>query len=156
MDINEKVDYLRRHADISYDTAYEILEGTDWDISTAEEALKKEGLYKEETAVMTTNDYSKGEDKSMDLKDGFKKVCKWVGNIISKGMDNDFCVYTKKGKCLALPLTIMAILALISFPVSMIVLLVAFFAGCRFGLRGPETDYSKANEVISKVRFECR
>ena len=156
MDKNEKVDYLRRHADISYNTATEILEGADWDISKAEEALKKEGLYREETTAMTTTDYTKKENKSIDLKTGFKKVCDWFGNLIGKGMNNDFCIYTQKGKCIALPITILALFAIIAFPVVMIVLLITFFTGCRFGLRGPETDYSKANDIISKVRFECK
>lgn len=158
MEKNEKIDYLRSHADISYDTAYEILEGTDWDIGTAEESLKKEGIYREENTIMTAtdNNYTKGENKSIDLKNGFKKVFSWLGNLIVKGMENDFCIYTEKGKCIALPLTILAVFALAAFPVVLIVLLITFFTGCRFGLKGPQTDYCRANDLLSKVRFECR
>lgn len=156
MDSYEKVDYLRSRADISDDTAYEILEGTNWNVSLAEEALKKEGLYREETTTMDTKDYTKREDKSVDIRTGLKEAGKWLWNLICKGMENDFCVYTKKGRCMALPLTVLAILALAALPFVMVCLIILFFSGCRFGLRGPETDYSKANDILSKVRFECR
>lgn len=156
MDNITMIEKLREKSDISYKTANEILEGVGWDVNAAEEALRKEGLIREETAMITTEKTYSSENSRKEtgsFKAAVKKAARWFGNILSKGMDNSFCIDTQSGKHFAVPVTIMAVLLIAGVTFVPILLLIAFFCGCRFSFSGPDLGKEKINDEMSKIRF---
>lgn len=161
MDRIEMIEELRKNADITYETASEILEGTGGDLEAAKTALKKEGLYrKEETAMMTANDYTKkNENTDSTSANGFKKAVRnaahWTGDKFRRGMHNDFVVESKNGGKFAIPVTLAVILTIIGIEIVPIILIIAFFCGCRFSFSGPDLGSSKINEEMANIRYSC-
>ena len=157
----EMIEELRKNADISYQTASEVLEGTDWNLDAAKSALKKEGIYREETLAMTTtnnNDYTKtntnGSTKE-SVKSTLRKFADWSKDKITRGLRNDFCVETKGGKRFTMPVTIMVILSILLIEFVPILFIIGFFMGCRFTFEGPDLSGTKFSEEVSKIRFDC-
>ena len=149
----EMIEELRKNADISYKTASEVLEGTGWNLDEAKDALKKEGIYREETLAMTTtntNGYTKESFKS-----ALKKFADWSKDKITRGLRNDFCVETKGGKRFTMPVTIMVILSILLIEFVPILFIIGFFMGCRFSFEGPDLSGTKFSEEVSKIRFDC-
>jgi hypothetical protein len=161
MENYEMIEELRKNADISYQTASEVLEGTDWNLDAAKSALKKEGIYREETLAMTTtnnNDYTKTNTNGCtkeSVKSALRKFADWSKDKIVKGLRNDFCVETKGGKKFTMPVTVMVFLSILLIEIVPILLIIGFFMGCRFSFEGPELSGTKFNEEVSKIRFDC-
>ena len=156
----EMIEKLRKNADISYKAAYEVLEGTNWDMDSAKTALKKEGIYREETLAMTTtnnNDYTKtntNESTKESVKSALRKFADWSKDKITRGLRNDFCVETKGGKRFTMPVTVMVILSILLIEFVPILFIIGFFMGCRFSFEGPDLSGTKFSEEVSKIRFD--
>ena len=161
MENYEMIEELRKNADISYKTASEVLEGTGWNLDEAKDALKKEGIYREETLAMTTtnnNDYTKTNTNGYtkeSFKSALKKFADWSKDKITRGLRNDFCVETKGGKRFTMPVTIMVILSILLIEFVPILFIIGFFMGCRFNFEGPDLSGTKFSEEVSKIRFDC-
>jgi len=156
MDNIEMIEELRKNADINYKTASEILAGVNWDMEAARTALKKEGIYKEEeTAMMTTNNYTKNTEgnSSKEFKESVRNGRSWLSDKIKRGMRNDFVVTSKSGKKFSLPVTLAVIFTIAGIEVVPLALIIAFFCGCRFSFSGPDLGTSKINEEMSNIRY---
>ena len=156
MDNIEMIEELRKNADINYKTASEILAGVNWDMEAAKTALKKEGIYKEEeTAMMTTNNYTKNTEgnSSKEFKESVRNGRSWLSDKIKRGMRNDFVVTSKSGKKFSLPVTLAVIFTIAGIEVVPLALIIAFFCGCRFSFSGPDLGTSKINEEMSNIRY---
>lgn len=156
MDNMQKIELIRTKADITYKTACEILEGVNWDVDAAETALKKEGIYREETTAMTTTDFNK-ETNERNNAEGFKGAVKkafhWTGDKFRRGMHNDFIITSKSGKSFSLPVTLAVIFTIAGIEIIPLALIIAFFCGCRFSFSGPDLGSSKINEEMSNIRY---
>ena len=154
MDNIEMIEKLREKADISYRTANEILEGVNWDMDAAETALIKEGLIREETAMMTTkNTNTENRTAGGSFRDALRKGIRWFGDIVRRGMNNNFCIDLNSGRHFEIPVTIMVLLTIAGMTIIPLLLIIAFFTGCRFNFSGPDLGKERINDEMAKIRF---
>lgn len=156
MDNIEMIEELRKNADIDYRTASEILTGVNWNMDAAKNALKKEGIYKEEeTAMIKTDKYTKNTECTSvkEFKSTAGSAGRWLGDKIRRGMHNDFVITSKSGRIFSMPVTLAVILAIAGIEFVPLALIIAFFCGCRFSFNGPDLGTSKINDEMSKIRY---
>lgn len=157
----EMIEKLREKADVTYDEAKVILEGTNWNLLDALVALEKEGKIKEEkkmsytTKQDNTNNYydSTTSPEGETIGEVFKKAINWCGKMIVKGMDNKFLIQSKKGRQFEIPVTLLIIFMIPAFWLIIAGLIVAFFTGCKFRFTGPDLGTDKVNGVMDKIEF---
>lgn len=163
MDNIEMIEKLREKADVTYDEAKEILESLNWNMLDALIALEKEGKLKktENSSYTTKQETPENFDNFADDKNResfgsvMKKIFRWIGNVLSRGMDNKLCIANENSDFISIPLTILAVLMIPAFWLIVIALCVAFFTGCTFSIEGPDLGTEKVNSVMSKIKFNC-
>ncbi len=157
----EMIEKLREKADVTYDEAKVILEGTNWNLLDALVALEKEGKLKEAkqmsytTRQDNTNNYYDNTTPPAGETVGevFRKAMNWCRKIILKGMDNKFLIQSKKGRQFEIPVTLLVIFMIPAFWLIVFGLIAAFFTGCKFRFTGPDLGTDKVNDVMDKIEF---
>ena len=145
MDNIEMIEKLREKADVTYDEAKEILE-----------SLKTENSSYTTKQETPENFDNFADDKNRETFGSvMKKIFRWIGNVLSKGMDNKLCIANENSDFISIPLTILAVLMIPAFWLIVIALCVAFFTGCTFSIEGPDLGTEKVNSVMSKIKFNC-
>lgn len=156
----EMIEKLREKADVTYDEAKVILEGTNWNLLDALVALEKEGKLKEAQHMSyttkqenTNNYYDTTPPAGETVGEVFKKVINWCGKMILKGMDNKFLIQSKRGRHFEIPVTLLVIFMIPAFWLIIAGLIIAFFTGCKFRFTGPDLGTDKVNNVMDKIEF---
>ena len=160
MDHFEMVEKLRQKANVSYEEAKAALEDSDWDILDALVLLESEGKMKEndaraaESAAQENKSYDyttkKGNQVHVDVSSGWTKLWDFVKKMFQKGNTNQFVIHRNGQELLSMPITVLAILALVMWPASVIILFIALFFGARYSFRGPDIG-SKVNSAMDKA-----
>ncbi|MBR5109120.1 MAG: DUF4342 domain-containing protein [Clostridia bacterium] len=158
MDHFEMVEKLRTKANVSYEEAKAALEASDWDILDALVLLENEGKVNGEMkAEYTTQEKAEtrsagaaGEAKA-SFSDGLGKLWAWIKKLFNLGNTNQFIIRRHEEELIAMPITVMAILMIVFWPFSLIVLFVGLFLGARYSFRGPNIN-SSVNDVMDKAQ----
>ncbi len=164
MDHYEMVENLRTKANVTYEEAKAALEASDWDMLDALVLLEGEGKVSgsETGAAYTTREQPKAEAKKKANK-GLGSLWAWVKKMFSLGNNNQFVISRKGSELVSMPITVMALLMILFWHFSLIVLFVGLFLGARYSFRGPDINTSvnqamdKAqNKAASVVKVECQ
>lgn len=164
----EQVEKLRGYANISFEEAKVALEETDGDILEAIVNLEKRGRinkpegggtfnskseedesHEKENRGTGNNSYSKSEDSSFSKMVG--KFFKGLGNLISKGNRNTFDVIKDKDIAMSIPITVMAILLIFTFWITIPLIIVGLFFGYRYRIIGPDLGKENVNRAMDSV-----
>ncbi len=163
MDHFEMVEKLRTKANVSYEEAKAALEASDWDILDALVLLESEGKVNngETKAEYTTQEKPRSKEYSwstknggevkMQVSDGLKKLWAWIKKMFTLGNSNQFIIRRNGDELVSMPITVMAILMVVFWPFSLIVLFVGLFLGARYSFSGPNIN-SNVNEVMDKAQ----
>lgn len=164
----EQVERLRQHANISYEEAKAALLETNGDILEAIVNLEKQnriqapkggGYYNSGNRHPDIHENYSGEDhRSESMKsDGssFKELMgrffRWCGEIINKGNRNSFEVVRGEQKVISIPVTVLALLLLFMFWVTIPLIVVGLFFGYRYMFIGPELGKEDVNRAMDSV-----
>ncbi|MFA5524761.1 MAG: DUF4342 domain-containing protein [Tissierellales bacterium] len=164
----EQVEKLRQHANISYEEAKEALLETNGDILEAIVNLEKqnriqapegEGYYnsgsRHQNAIENCGgqNYKResNEDKGSSFKELMGRFFRWCGEIINKGNRNSFEVMRGDEKVISIPVTVLAILLLFMFWVTIPLIIVGLFFGYRYMFIGPELGKEDVNRAMDSV-----
>ena len=152
MDHYEMVENLRTKANVTYEEAKAALEASDWDMLDALVLLEGEGKVsgKASGAAYTTQEQPKVETEKKANK-GLASLWAWVKKMFSMGNNNQFVISRKGSELVSMPITVMAILMLVVWPFSLVVLFVGLFLGTRYSFRGPDINTS-VNQVMDKAQ----
>lgn len=152
----EMVELLREKANVSYEEAKDALETTDWDLLDAIVLLEREGKTEKASASCTTGQ-TEPEDAAEEpsgrsaFKDNMKRLGSWLCHLIEIGNRNSFIVARGKKEILQLPVTAFVLLLAFSWPLTVCLLIVGLFIGCRYSFRGPQMGTETVNNVMDKV-----
>ncbi len=168
----EKVEKLRKHADISYSEAKKVLEETDGDILEAVVKLEEEGRIKSPGSggYYNSNDRyqatgSNSEQKQEKQREQQKKqqqkkrssfaetlssIIKWTGKIIDKGNTNYFKVLKNRRKILELPLTAFVLLLIFAFWLVIPLIIIGLVVGYNYQFGGPDLEKTEVNKAMDK------
>ena len=164
----EKVEKLRKKADISYEEAKEILEECDWDLLDAVIKLESMGKLGGSESSYTTDQSGSQEtggkspkqvaesyhnyDKNKKNEKGFLRTV-WDGIVflLKKGCDNTFIVYKDDKQIMSIPVLLLIILMICSFCLILLIMLIGLFCGYRYCFAGPDLGNDKVNNVMNKA-----
>jgi len=163
----DQVEKLRERANISYDEAKAALEKTDGDILEAIINLEEEsrisapegGYYSSRREQRNTEgNYrekkSQGEtiqDDSIPFGEVMDKLLRWCGKIISIGNRNSFEVKKDTENIVTVPVTVLALLLIFTFWVTLPLIIIGFFFGYRYMFTGPDLGKENVNRTLDSV-----
>lgn len=149
----EKIDLIKKRANVSYQAAKEALEKNDYDVVETlidlerQNKLKDEAEYNEKF-TKSTSEKNEDEKKSTPSEDGISQSIK---RLFRKSMDSSFILKNKHGEqVLKLPLLIAIMLILFTVPFSVLLLILAIVFKYKIIIRydGKTTCF---NEVIDDL-----
>lgn len=165
MDHMEMVEKLRQKANVSYEEAKEALEKADWDILDALVMLEGDGKIKGEAPApeYTTQEKKAPQqtERRVDFESAWSKLWNLVKRLFQKGNANQFVVSRNGKEVLAMPVTVIVLLALLvlakasSLWFIFFVLIPGFVVsmafGVRYSFRGPNIT-ARMNETMNSAQ----
>lgn len=164
----EQVEKLCERTNLSYDEAKAALEETNGDILEAIINLEKQNRIKPPKGGGYYS--SKNSQKNMEndchnknFKEESKKnngtsfgellgnFLKWCGKIINKGNKNNFEILKDGDKVMSIPVTILAVLLLFMFWITIPLIIVGLFFGYSYMFSGPDLGKEKVNRAMDSV-----
>ena len=154
MDTFEKVEKLREKANVSFEEAKAALDETGGDLLDAMILLEKQG--KAETKKETFS--TKEETTDLLVVDQPEKKEKKHGNAFTdklkalwhKSCENNFVTERDDDVIINIPIWAFIIILLFTWHVTLVVMVIALFFGCKYSFRGAD-EMKLANNVCSKV-----
>ncbi len=152
MESFEKVEKLREKANVSFEEAKAALEEANWDLLDAMIALEKQGKAEEHKETYSTKD----DADLMVVDEPEKKERR--GNAFTdkvkvlwhKSCENNFVVERNEDVIVNIPIWVFILILVFTWHITLIVMVVALFFGCRYSFRGAD-EMKLANDVCDKV-----
>ena len=151
MDHFEMVEKLRAKANVTYEEAKAALEASDWDMLDALVLLESEGKVSKTIPEFTTKEKEETRRFVRSEKGNLSKLGAWIRKMIDLGNKNQFVISRKGEEMAALPLTVTALLMILVWPFSLIVLFAGFFLGTRYAFCGPDIN-TAVNSFVNKAQ----
>ena len=164
----EQVEKLRQKADISYDEARAALEETNGDMLEAIINLEKRnrikppkggGYYSSEK--ISQDEQKDGRKKTQgarakmegckSIRDMVKGFLRWFGKLINRGNKNHFEVIKDGNKIMIIPLTVLVILLIFAFWITIPIMIAGLFLGFRYSFSGPDLGRENINNAMDSV-----
>lgn len=145
----DKIDILIDRAKVGYEEARDVLEKFDGNVV--------EALIYLETEDKTTRFHSKGQGDSRygthhnynaQYKPSFFEKVK---SFLAKAHKTKFVLLKQEKTIIDLPMTLTVLLAIVSMPFSLVLLVLALFTGHRFSIVKPNGQNIKTSEAINFV-----
>ena len=176
----EQVEQLRAHAAVSYEEARRALEACDGDLLDALILLEREGRIPPgggRGAFFTTqpgaapepppSGPTRGPEASGKDEKRFWGLAVTVGGhrgreergswrtrlreLLAHCTVNQFEVWRNGERMTALPVLILILLVLVAYWISLPLLVVGLFFGCKYRFSGPDLDKNRVGEVVNQV-----
>lgn len=151
MDHYEMVENLRTKANVTYEEAKAALEASDWDMLDALVLLESEGKVNGAPEFSTQEKAAEPRPTARFAKGSLSKLGAWVKKMIALGNQNQFVISRKGSELVAMPVTVMALLMVLVWPFSLIVLFAGLLLGTRYAFRGPDIN-TAVNEFVNKAQ----
>ncbi len=153
MDHYEMVENLRAKANVTYEEAKAALEASDWDMLDALVLLESEGKVNgaPEFTTKETAEEPRRSARRGDVKGSLSKLGSWIRKMIALGNQNQFVISRKGSELVAMPITVMALLMVLVWPFSLIVLFAGLCLGSRYSFRGPDIN-ATVSDFVSKAQ----
>lgn len=168
MDNLEKVEKLRQKTGVSYEEAKSALEACEYDLLEAIVYLEKLGKIPEpETASYTTQDrrqsrefeqaqqeYQKDSTKRSS-GDTIQRFFKWCGRVLKKCCEATFEVSRNDKNMVSVPVIVLLLCLAGLFWLTVVLLIVGLFCGCRYSFKGLSKTSIDINDVCDKASETC-
>ena len=164
----EQVEKLRQYGNISYDEAKNALEEANGDMLEAIIILEKQDIIQEpKNGGYHSSKNEQQNEKDNYQKENFKKDARednessfselmgrffrWAGEIIKRGNMNHFEVVKGENVIITIPSTILVLLLLFMFWITVPLLVVGLFCGYRYMFIGPDLGKENVNDAMDSV-----
>ena len=151
MDHYEMVENLRSKANATYEEAKAALEATDWDMLDALVLLEQNGKVDTTTPEYTTKEKEEPRQTGSRQKGSLSKLGAWIRKMFALGNKNQFVINRKGTEMVSIPITVMALLTVLVWPFSLVLLFVGIFLSCRYSFCGPDISTS-INDMMGKAQ----
>lgn len=154
MDTFEKVEKLREKANVTFEEAKAALDEAGGDLLDAMIILEKQGKAEPRKESYSTKDVETDlvvvdEDEPKQKKRGNAFTDK-IKALWHKSCENYFVVEHKDEKIVNIPIWVFLLILVFTWHVTLAVMVVALFFGCRYSFKG-EDEMKTANNVCDKV-----
>ena len=153
----EKVEKLREKANVSYEEAKEALENNNWDILDAMISLEKTGKVNEEKTANYSTEHCQGTVEGApkpyagEEKNVFKDFIRWCLKWIHKANTNFFKVERHDKEVLSVPISILILLLIFCFWVTIPLIIVGLFVNMKYSFVGPDIHSADVNTAMDSV-----
>lgn len=158
----DSVEKLRERANVSYEDAKTALDACGGDLLDALIYLEKQGKvaspgggsYSSKTNVTSNAIVKSVEHKSGDgegFKEMMSKFWAWCCKVFHHGNTNYFEVKRESNTILTLPLTILILLLIFAFWITIPLLVVGLFFSCRYSFHGSQIEKIDMNSVMNSA-----
>ncbi len=161
----EQVDRLREKANISYDEAKAALEATNGDMLEAMINLEKQGKVKppqgggyhaetesnNDSDCKHKNSHSSKCNNRQGLADLFRSFVRFCAKLIHKGNINSVEVLKDGEVKTAFSITVLVVLALCFFWITVPLLIIGLFLGYRYRFCGPDLGRDSVNNAMDSA-----
>jgi hypothetical protein len=155
----EMVEMLREKANVSYEEAKAALEKADWELLEAMLVLEKEGRVNAGSDEILVGEYTTRRDKKTErtgkdkgtLGDKLGRFGRWLARMVAIGNANTFEIQRNGEKLLTISVTTLAILAVFTLPLTVILVIVGFFFGFKYSFHGPNFGREAINNAIDRA-----
>ena len=168
MNINiEQVEKLKERADVSYADAKSALERSGGDLLEAMIHLETQGkvssgrvgCFDSRSAGAESGNSAGGKQKQDSHANGSRQSfgsvmrCIWrfICRIVHKGNTNHFEIHRAGSNVASIPVTILVLLLLLFFWVTLPLLVIGLFFGCRYSFCGPDLGKENINHAMSEA-----
>lgn len=158
------VEKLRSRANVSYEEARAALDACNDDLLDALIYLEKQGKVsapsgggaysskaepqREEASYKTLPPkHEHGED----FRQLMNRFFRWCGDVINKGNKNYFEVWRHNQKILSVPVTVLVLLLIFAFWITLPLLVVGLFLSCRYTFHGTEVESINMNGIMDSA-----
>ena len=158
----ETVEKLRERANVSYEEAGAALDSCGGDLLEALIMLEKQGKVnapsggdyssKNETRETQLVKTPQAEnEKGESFSEMMNRFFKWCGKIIHKGNTNFFEVWRENKKILTVPVTVLILLLIFAFWVTLPLMVIGLFMSCRYSFQGGSVGTVNVNDVMGSA-----
>lgn len=164
----EQVERLREKSGATYEACRDALERTDGNLLDAIILLEREGHSPTAGATFTTkpgqraaeaarlvlspeSGRSGGGKRRSDWRDGAAEVWEAGKNLLRHAVVNQFEVWRRGEMMTSMPVLILALLIVLAFWISMPLLVIGLFLGCRYRFAGPDLGRDDVNGVMENM-----
>lgn len=163
----EQVERLREKSGATYEACRDALERTDGNLLDAVILLERAGYSRTAGATFTTKPGEKaaeaarmvlspesgqrGGKKRSDWRDGAAEVWEAGKNLLRHAVENQFEVWHRGEMMTSMPVLILALLIILVFWISMPLLIIGLFLGCRYRFAGPDLGKESVNSVMDSM-----
>lgn len=164
----QQVEELRKYANISFNEAKEALEETKGDLLEAIINLEKKGRIKapKDGGFYSSEDSSQDQEfngseediktefhdkSSTDFTEMVKKFGAFIRKLFHKGNRNNFEVIRAGKVIMSVPVTVLAILVIFAFWITIPLLIIGLFFGIKYAFSGPELGKDNVNRAMDSV-----
>ena len=153
MDTFEKVEKLREKANVTFEEAKAALDEANGDLLDAMILLEKQGKAEERRESYSTKDDAKlmvvDEPAKKEKKHGNAFTDK-LKSLWHKSCENFFVIERGEEVLLNIPICVFVIILLFTWHVTLILMVLALFFGCRYSFKGA-AEMKLANEMCDKA-----
>ena len=148
----EMIQKLVQKTKVSEKEAETALEFTDWDLLDAALLLERE-RGGDRTAYTTERQAPPPQEEAPEVKDRrwvriLKKIWAMLKKAVEYGNRNHFQIHRKEETVLELPVTVLVILIIAAFWVTIPLLVLGLFLGCRYSFIGPDLGKAIVNGAM--------
>lgn len=166
----EQVELLREKANVNYDEAKEALESSDGDLLDALIYLEKKGkvtppagggYYSSEKSLPEQGfsqqkgeydeKYNSSAKSGVRFRDLMRRFGRFCAKLVHKGNINTLEVIKDGVVKTAFPVTLLVILLVFAFWITVPLLILGLFFGYRYQFRGPDLEKEVVNEAMDSV-----
>ena len=151
MDHFEMVENLRAKANVTYEEAKAALEASDWDMLDALVLLESEGKVSGAPEFTTKEKAEETGRSARRARGSLSSLGAWIRKMFALGNKNQFVISRKGSELAAMPITVMALLMILVWPFSLIVLFAGLLLGTRYAFRGPDIN-ATVSDFVSKAQ----
>ena len=152
----EKAETLSKRFGISPIDAMKALEESDGDILDAVSLLEAQGIIKRTSASFTTADKTRKAGSAYNnipksAPQPESELKKSLNSVLNYGLDNRFVVSRSGKRLVEMPILLLIILLILCFWITLPLMIVGLFIGCRYHFEGTGADHSEINSAMNKV-----
>ena len=147
----DMVEKLRGRANVSYEEAKAALEEANWDMLDAMVLLERDGKVNAAAAAPFTTKEEPKRSAAKD-KDGLlARFFKGLGALLHTGNINQLVVEKEGKELFSLPITVLVLMLIFMFWITLPLLLIGLFCGYRYNFRGPNLGREDVNRAMDKA-----
>jgi hypothetical protein len=159
----DSVEKLRERANVSYEDARAALDASGDDLLEALILLEKQGkvippegggAYSSQQtpeAPQNKNSGRKAEERGESFVDIMNRFGNWFAGVIQAGCVNQFEVSRNGKRVVSVPVLVLVLLLIFAFWVTIPLLIVGLFCGCRYSFSGDEVKGISVNSVMDSA-----